>query len=74
MASLQLLMGLLLCSKSLPFRPKVVSLNKSNRQAGFALKKEPDLLWWKSEWLPGFCSKLEELYKTRGGSCEGVHS
>lgn len=51
-----------------PLRPKVVSLNKSRRHVGFSLKKEPDLLWWKSERLPGFRTKQEELYKTHGGS------
>lgn len=39
-------------------RPKVVSFNKSNCQAGLALKEEPDLFRWKPEWLPGFCTKL----------------
>lgn len=39
-------------------RSKVVSFNKSNCQAGLALEEEPDLFWWKSERLPGFCTKL----------------
>lgn len=42
-------------------RPKVVSFNKSNCQAGLTLEEEPDLFWWKSERLPGFCTvKLVE--------------
>lgn len=36
-----------------PFRPKVVSSDKANCQAGFALKKKSDLFQWKPEHLPG---------------------
>lgn len=54
-------------------RPKAVSFNKSNCQAGLALKEEPDLFRWKSEWLPGFCTKLN-VWRQVTDSCECMPS
>lgn len=50
-------------------RPKAVSFNKSNCQAGLALEEETDLFWWKSERLPGFCTKLN-LWRQVTDICE----